>query len=131
MGELEWRHRKHGHLLHDQVDFQLERHVTIHGGKIKDGRVFKEKYHLPCEPDLYFTYSEKRIDGNNRSTVEQPVVVEVESDATAERTLLKQRQYEESLKGVRLYVLNLKEIPGDNWKDWTYLDNWIGARMPI
>jgi len=132
MSELTWQHRKHGDHEHDTMRFIAERLFVEAGYPIKDTSVFKSLYNMPCEPDLYSIVKERRIIGNTRTTVDVPVVVEFETHATKQGNLLKQRQYEEHVKGIRLYVLDLAELDTDKvWQNWVWCERWLKERLPL
>jgi len=140
MAEKEFYMRLHGDMLHNQAIFLLKCIWLEKGGTLKDERQFKKKYNSPCEPDMYGEYEARMVKGNRRWTEKKLVVVEVETKATTESIRKKQQQYEESMAGIQLVVLNLQKYMNANDKDdnpfcgtndWMRLRDWIGAELPI
>lgn len=125
MSELGWYHRIHGQKQHDIFRFFIEKYVVLNmGGKVKDPVVFKKR-NPPCEPDVYFEYPDHGVIRTG--------VIEVESTPTKESNLRKQRQYEETIKGINLWVFDLTQF----WKfaegkaDWNLAEKWIKEQMPV
>ena len=70
MTEQGFWHRIHGHRTHNIILLFLENYVVLHGGKKKDGSVFKGPYPAdkvsPVAAD-YLTFSESASDPKNAS----------------------------------------------------------------
>jgi hypothetical protein len=134
-------HYIHGDELHDLTIFLTERILVRKGAKLKDIFVFRDKYNCPAIPDIYAKYEAKMIKGNTRRTVTKLIVVEVETRATTESIRKKQQQYEESMAGIELVVLDLNKFHDNYWPtpysnfspehDWTLLKEWIKSELPI
>jgi len=124
MTEQGFWHRIHGHRTHNIVLLFLENYVILHGGKKKDGSVFKGCV-PPCEPDLYCEFTE-----HGKTYLR---VFEVESNPTKESVLRKQAQYQEKRAGILLTVLDMNAF----WKfsegkaDWNLLEKWFDQEVPI
>lgn len=132
MPTKEWYHREHGDKLHDLVRFLVERYITDRGGVVRDGTIFKKRK-SPCEPDVYFQYDTVLIKGNRRLHQRLMGVVEVETSASAESIRKKQEQYEQTMTGVKLVILDLSLLDdlGLDWRVWTDLERFIEERMPL
>ncbi len=105
----------HGDLLHEVGIFLAIRECDSRGHKILDSEAFAKKALLPCKPDLYisteyhFTNNYgRRINGGKR------YIIEVETSASKASILKKYSQYEETLKGVELIVIDLNEVNDPN-----------------
>ena len=126
MSPLGWYHRIHGQRDHENITLHAEKLIVHKGGRIKDGSVFKS-LNPPCEPDIYFDYDDhgKKYQG----------VAEVETNATKETVARKQRQYEEQVRGIILYILDTKkgfEKYGPSVFDSIHvMETWLEEELPL
>ena len=126
MSVLGWYHSIHGQRQHNNITLHAENHIVLHGGVVKDGSVFK-KLNPPCEPDIYFHYYDhgKKYE----------CVLEVETNATKESVARKQRQYEEQVRGIILYVLDCKKgfdrHGGAIFDSIRAMEAWLDEELPL
>ena len=126
MSNLGWYQRIHGQQQHTNFSMHAAKMLVIRGAKIKDGSIFKS-LNPPCEPDIYFEYEE----GGRK----YQYVLEVETNATKESVLRKQRQYEEQVRGITLYVLDLQKGFAKYGKEVfdsiRVMEQWLDEELPI
>lgn len=110
MAEKEFMMRLHGDFLHRQSIYVLKDILAYKEGvEIKDERQFKKRA-CPCEPDIFVGYMATHRKGNTKFKVKELHVFEVETNPTKASMTKKQQQYEESLAGVRLTVVDLNRV---------------------
>ena len=120
MSEKEFVMRLHGDFAHRLAIYILKDILAYKGVKFRDERQFKNLYHSPCEPDLYFECEDIWHDGNKKVKRKVLRVIEVETNPTKESVAKKQQQYTEALAGVQLTVIDIsKALVDDDWEDYS------------
>lgn len=102
--------RLHGDFPHRLAIYVLKDILTYKGVKFRDERQFKKLYHSPCEPDIFFEFTQTYRKGNKKQKIKELHVIEVETNPTAASVNKKQQQYEEALAGVQLTVIDIGKI---------------------
>jgi len=138
-------HKIHGNKVHDTMRMLGERFVIENDGKIKDGRVFKDRA-CPCEPDLYYEIETKGINGNKRKKMKEIYVVEFETSPSTESIKKKYEQYKETLvgltdlivvdmdKGYKKFLIEYHKERMEKtfiYDDLFLLEEYIKWRMPV
>ena len=83
---------------------------------------FKDKYHCPCEPDVFFEIYSKKFG-------KQLYVVEVETKASKKSIQKKWQQYKDSTAGITdLIILDMSKLKKQG--DWRAIDRFIDDWMP-
>jgi hypothetical protein len=89
----------------------------------------KNKGMFPAIPDLYYEMNGSYTDQHGRKhTVRKRYVVEIETCASKESVLKKWNQYEETLAGVDLIIIDLNQC--ENPLDLTVLSEFINEAIP-
>jgi hypothetical protein len=90
------------------------------------------KHNAPCVPDVWAVYDERIPMGGGRYRSQTSnLIVEVESSPTKASIAKKNLQYQATLAGVNLVILDLNTIDEQTLNHWPSLLDWIGERMPI
>ena len=122
----------HGGLTHTVVIALTKIYLASKGAIVKDESVFGMKHNAPCVPDVWALYDERIPMGGGRyRTQTSNLIVEVESSPTKESIAKKNLQYQATLAGVNLIILDLEDCPPETLRDWTKALDWIAERLPI
>lgn len=122
----------HGGMTHTVVIALVKIYLASKGAEVKDEAVFGMKHNAPCVPDVWAVYDERIPMGGGRyRTQTANLIVEVESNPTKESVAKKNLQYQATLAGVNLVILDLNTADAKTLEYWPLLMEWIGARMPI
>ena len=122
MSELTIIHRIHGHSLHDIAIYLAERHLKIKKAKLRDTKVYKDKFYFAGEPDIVFDYVEK---GEIYT-----YVVEMETNPTKASVEKKTNQFKLSNCGITdLIIIDLSKC--EHPENWVELDAYIKKWLPI
>ena len=122
----------HGGLTHTVVIALTKIYLASKGAIVKDESVFGMKHNAPCVPDVWAVYEERIPMGGGRyRAATANLIVEVESKPTKASIDKKNLQYQATLAGVNLVVLDLEELTDAQLGDWRGLMAWIEERVPI
>ena len=122
----------HGGLQHTVFIALVKIYLALKGAKVKDEAIFGMKHNAPCVPDVWAVYEERiPLEGNRYRKQTTNLIVEIETNATTESVRKKQLQYEQTLAGVSLYVLDLNRCPIEALSDWKKAMDWIAEELPI
>lgn len=122
----------HGGLTHTVVIALCKIYLASKGATVKDEGVFGMKHNAPCVPDVWAVYDERIPMGGGRYRSQtSSLIVEVETDPTKESIAKKNLQYQATLAGVNLVVLDLGEWSDAGLSNWREIMTWLEERMPI
>jgi hypothetical protein len=122
----------HGGRTHTVVIALTKIYLADKSATVKDESVFGMKHNAPCVPDVWAVYDERIPMGGGRYRSQTAnLIVEVESSPTKASIAKKNLQYQATLAGVNLVILDLNTIDEQALNHWPSLLDWIGARMPI
>lgn len=122
----------HGGRTHAIVIMLTKYYLAEKGAKVKDESVFGMKHNAPSIPDVWAVYDERIPMGGGRyRTQTANLIVEVESNPTKESIAKKNLQYQATLAGVNLIILDLAHWTEAELTDWTRALDKIGEAMPI
>jgi hypothetical protein len=103
-------HQIHGQSLHD-LNIYLAERICIQRGYIHaDKRWFADKHYARGVPDIFVKRS-SHCNGTNgkRRDVTEYLVIEIESKLTVANRLKKYKQFQETVTGVELQIINLAD----------------------
>jgi len=122
----------HGGTTHSVVIMLTKLYLAMNGATVRDESVFGMKHNAPSIPDVWAVYDERIPMGGGRYRSQTSnLIVEVESRPTKESIAKKRLQYEATLAGVDLRILDLETLDESTLHDWTKLLAWIGEWMPV
>lgn len=122
----------HGGRAHSRVIAMCKHYLAEKGATVKDEAVFGMKHDAPCVPDVWATYDERVPTGMGRyRTQTANLIVEVESSPTKESIAKKRLQYETTLAGCNLLILDLEACAPECLRDWESAYVWFEERLPI
>jgi hypothetical protein len=122
----------HGGLTHTVMVALLKTYCAHKGAVVKDEAVFGMKHNAPCTPDVWAVYDERIPMGGGRyRTQTANLIVEVETQATKESIARKRLQYEATLAGCNLIVLDLNTCTVGQLTNWKDAFDWFEGCLPI
>lgn len=122
----------HGGRTHAVIIMLTKYYLAEKGADVKDESVFGMKHNAPCIPDVWAVYDERIPMGGGRyRTQTANLIVEVESSPTKESIAKKNLQYQATLAGVNLIILDLETWTSEELTDWSKALAKIGEAMPI
>jgi hypothetical protein len=122
----------HGGRTHSRVIDMCKHYLAEKGAKVKDEAVFGMKHNAPSVPDIWAVYEERiPMGGGKYRTATANLIVEVESHPTKESVAKKRLQYEATLAGCNLLILDLEDCAPECLHDWNAAYGWFEERMPI
>lgn len=124
-------HHLHGKDEHDLAIYLTERLIVNAGHRLLDGRWFKNKFHWPGIPDVYFRMSDNWNDRRGRRVDNsQDYIIEIETSLTKENLEKKEKQFMDTVKNCELILVNLALLNEYHYNWWS-MEQFIARRLPF